>query len=56
MKSLYYCRSKSVQRAEDVSTKESGFEKEVSEQQKPSFDSSQSTQANDDYEECLACQ
>jgi len=56
MKSLYYCRSKSVQRAEDVSTKESGFEKEVSEQQKPSFDSSQSTQANNDYEECLACQ
>jgi len=56
MKSLYYCRSKSVQRAEDVSTKESGFEKEISKQQKPSFDSSQSTQVNNDYEECLACQ
>jgi|TARA_B110000444_G_scaffold261233_1_gene311981 ribonucleoside-diphosphate reductase alpha chain len=56
MKSLYYCRSKSVQRAEDVSTKEAGFEKETSNQSEPTLASSQSTQANTDYEECLACQ
>jgi ribonucleoside-diphosphate reductase alpha chain len=47
MKSLYYCRSKSIQRAEDVSTKESGFI-EMSVNQNP--------QNPDDYEECLACQ
>jgi ribonucleoside-diphosphate reductase alpha chain len=44
MKSLYYCRSKSIQRAEDVSTKDAGFNKiEID-------------QNSTDYDECLACQ
>jgi len=44
MKSLYYCRSKSIQRAEDVSTKDAGFSKiEID-------------QNSTDYDECLACQ
>ena len=47
MKSLYYCRSKSIQRAEDVSTKESGFAK---------IQVDQNLQSSNDYDECLACQ
>ena len=47
MKSLYYCRSKSIQRAEDVSTKESGFAK---------IQVDQNLQNSNDYDECLACQ
>ena len=42
VKSLYYCRSKSVQRAEKVG-KEKGVESEMTTEQT-------------DYEECLACQ
>ena len=45
VKSLYYCRSKSVQRA--------GF---AGEDNKADIDSSVSTAAKTDYEECLACQ
>jgi ribonucleoside-diphosphate reductase alpha chain len=53
MKSLYYCRSKSIQRAEDVSTKESGFEKvAIGQPQALPLVAQDST----DYEECLACQ
>jgi ribonucleoside-diphosphate reductase alpha chain len=47
MKSLYYCRSKSIQRAEDVSTKESGFTQ---------ISINQSSENPSDYEECIACQ
>ncbi len=53
IKSLYYCRSKSIQRAEDVSTKEAGFA-ELSIDPKnnlPVLD-----QNSTDYDECLACQ
>ncbi|MFP6711127.1 MAG: ribonucleoside-diphosphate reductase subunit alpha [Rhodospirillales bacterium] len=54
MKSLYYCRSKSIQRAEDVSTKDAGFESanDAIAIEQPLAASSEST----DYEECLACQ
>ncbi len=54
MKSLYYCRSKSIQRAEDVSTKESGFKvaAEAIAIEQPLAAQSETT----DYEECLACQ
>jgi ribonucleoside-diphosphate reductase alpha chain len=45
VKSLYYCRSKSVQRA--------GF---AGEDNKADIDSSASTAEKTDYEECLACQ
>ena len=53
MKSLYYCRSKSIQRPEDVSTKESGFNDLAIEQKNnlPVPD-----QNSTDYDECLACQ
>ncbi|MDC0196627.1 ribonucleoside-diphosphate reductase subunit alpha [Gammaproteobacteria bacterium] len=53
MKSLYYCRSKSIQRAEDVSTKEAGFTDLAIEQKNnlPVPD-----QNSTDYDECLACQ
>jgi len=50
MKSLYYCRSKSIQRAEDVSTNEAGFDNKK-------FQQDQDLKQNStDYEECLACQ
>ena len=53
MKSLYYCRSKSIQRAEDVSTKEAGFVKMAIKQ---NYNLSISNQTSTDYDECLACQ
>ena len=53
MKSLYYCRSKSIQRAEDVSTKEAGFVKMAIKQ---NYSLSTSNQISTDYDECLACQ
>jgi ribonucleoside-diphosphate reductase alpha chain len=56
MKSLYYCRSKSIQRAEDVSTKGSGFEKASIGQPQALPLAAQETQKSTDYEECLACQ
>jgi len=54
MKSLYYCRSKSIQRAEDVSTKDAGFES-ANDIEQPLAASSESSESTD-YEECLACQ
>jgi len=70
MKSLYYCRSKSIQRAEDVSTKEpaaAGADKaaENTAMPLPSVPSEElpmvahpvsETGETTDYEECLACQ
>jgi ribonucleoside-diphosphate reductase alpha chain len=53
MKSLYYCRSKSIQRAEDVSTKEAGFVKMAIKQ---NYSLPISNQISTDYDECLACQ
>jgi ribonucleoside-diphosphate reductase alpha chain len=53
MKSLYYCRSKSIQRAEDVSTKEAGFVKMAIKQ---NYSLPISDQISTDYGECLACQ
>jgi ribonucleoside-diphosphate reductase alpha chain len=53
MKSLYYCRSKSIQRAEDVSTKEAGFT-DLAIEQKNNL--SVPDQNSTDYDECLACQ
>jgi ribonucleoside-diphosphate reductase alpha chain len=56
MKSLYYCRSKSIQRAEDVSTKEAGFETfSIAEPQSLAL-TEEGNQTSTDYEECLACQ
>ena len=69
MKSLYYCRSKSIQRAEDIFTKESGLESVAKganvEMPLPSQDTEElpiaarindNTSENNDYDECLACQ
>ena len=67
MKSLYYCRSKSIQRAEDVSTKEpantvvEGANTNMPLPSVPATELPLVAQANDiqettDYEECLACQ
>ena len=44
LKSLYYCRSKSIQRAENVNNELS----EIVKKDEP--------QENDKYEECLSCQ
>jgi ribonucleoside-diphosphate reductase alpha chain len=46
LKSLYYCRSKSIQRAEVVSTSYAKTKKQKN----------QETQQSTDYEECLSCQ
>ncbi len=69
MKSLYYCRSKSIQRAEDIFTKESGLESATKganvDMPLPSQDteelpiaarSNDKVSENNDYDECLACQ
>ncbi|WP_169569790.1 ribonucleoside-diphosphate reductase subunit alpha [Sneathiella limimaris] len=60
MKSLYYCRSKSVQRAEVVATKESIPDslKDLvdGKMAKPKLDVVGETAEAVDYEECLACQ
>jgi ribonucleoside-diphosphate reductase alpha chain len=51
LKSLYYCRSKSIQRAENVNK---GSSTDVT---KNVYSSKQeSTKANNNYEECLSCQ
>ena len=52
LKSLYYCRSTSVQRADKVSHKlenEELFKKEI-------LPESEVTAGEDKYDECLACQ
>jgi ribonucleoside-diphosphate reductase alpha chain len=67
MKSLYYCRSKSIQRAEDVSTQApatqtaKGINVNMPLPGVPSIELPLAAQADDtqettDYEECLACQ
>ena len=67
MKSLYYCRSKSIQRAEDVSTQEpaeqttGGINVNMPLPGAPSVElplaaHAVDTQETTDYEECLACQ
>jgi len=54
MKSLYYCRSKSIQRAEDVSTKTSGLNDKIDFEQVQNIVTPDNNTA--DYDECLACQ
>ena len=69
MKSLYYCRSKSIQRAEDIFTKENSLESATKganvDMPLPSQDteelpiaarSNDKVSENNDYDECLACQ
>ena len=67
MKSLYYCRSKSIQRAEDVSTQETAEQTTgginvnmplpgVPSVELPLAAHAVDTQETTDYEECLACQ
>jgi len=68
MKSLYYCRSKSIQRAEDVSTKEPATVEaaegantnmplpSVPVMELPLVAQAGDSQESTDYEECLACQ
>lgn len=67
MKSLYYCRSKSIQRAEDVSTQEPATQTAggvnvnmplpgVPSAELPLAAQTADTQETTDYEECLACQ
>ena len=53
VKTLYYCRSKSIQRAEVVATQTTSDEENPSHLETQN-DSSDATQI--DYEECLACQ
>ncbi len=67
MKSLYYCRSKSIQRAEDVSTQEPVRQTnggvnvnmplpDVPSVELPIVAQTADTQETIDYEECIACQ
>ena len=67
MKSLYYCRSKSIQRAEDVSTQEPATQTAggvnvnmplpgVPSAELPLAAQTDDTQETTDYVECLACQ
>ena len=69
MKSLYYCRSKSIQRAEDIFTQESSLESATKganvDMPLPSQDTEElpiaarindKVSENNDYDECLACQ
>ena len=51
LKSLYYCRSKSIQRAEVVAT--GSTEKKLTEEQ---LQLAAAANSSTDYEECLACQ
>ncbi len=53
LKSLYYCRSTSIQRADKVSNKAEKHELDVSNQNQAEVQGEQSGGA---YEECLACQ
>ena len=50
LKSLYYCRSKSIQRAENINT---GSSTDV---KKNVYSSKDKNSKEDDYEECLSCQ
>ena len=50
LKSLYYCRSKSIQRAENIN---SGSSTDVN---KNLYNSKKEQSNQDDYEECLSCQ
>ncbi len=50
LKSLYYCRSKSIQRAENIN---SGSSTDVN---KNLYNSEKEQSNQDDYEECLSCQ
>jgi ribonucleoside-diphosphate reductase alpha chain len=51
LKSLYYCRSKSIQRAENINT---GSSTDVT---KSVYDrNKESTKETSNYEECLSCQ
>lgn len=52
LKSLYYCRSKSIQRAEVVATGSTKKKQPIEEQLQLAASANSST----DYEECLACQ
>jgi len=58
LKSLYYCRSTSVQRADKVSRKTETHEMEISNQNQPIVAAVDAITAEekDKYEECLACQ
>jgi ribonucleoside-diphosphate reductase alpha chain len=57
LKSLYYCRSKSIQRAEVVATGTTdGKSANPTEIQLPLAASAVAAQNSTDYEECLACQ
>ena len=60
VKSLYYCRSKSIQRAEVVSmpTQQEGLRDERADGQRqlPLAAAVSAPQSDTDYEECLACQ
>ncbi|MCB1557072.1 MAG: ribonucleotide-diphosphate reductase subunit alpha, partial [Alphaproteobacteria bacterium] len=58
VKSLYYCRSKSIQRAEsDASWKRSQGDAPVPERDKaPELGQQPTADAQPQYEECLACQ
>ena len=50
LKSLYYCRSKSIQRAENIN---SGSSTDVT---KNVYKSDENQSNESDYEECLSCQ
>ena len=57
VKSLYYCRSKSIQRADKVSIKHQADHKQLSLDLNPSAISKPKLEVEDNkYDECLACQ
>ena len=61
VKSLYYCRSQSIQRAETGSSNETAKLKKPVEEEKPKGKSldemvAESSINDDDYDECLSCQ
>ena len=61
VKSLYYCRSQSIQRAETGSSNETAKPKESVKEEKPKGKSldemvAESSINDDDYDECLSCQ
>jgi ribonucleoside-diphosphate reductase alpha chain len=56
LKSLYYCRSTSIQRADKVSNKNETDKLEVSNQNQPEVKLEEVAEEKPQYEECLACQ
>jgi ribonucleoside-diphosphate reductase alpha chain len=58
LKSLYYCRSKSIQRAEVVATGSGGAKSEggVPQPEEMQLPLAAAASNSTDYEECLACQ